>query len=299
MPHYLHDPRPIVSVHDLKLYIRFFIHKAIQAFADATVAKHGRAGEQALLFPSTRIARQCRAFLLRHSSASLGNREANDGRRDSYRLAEFTLNEAATPIKHHGSPFVAVSAILFPEEDGPAARKFWQHTGEGISSRRAEFFLPLLRNGNLRLSWLNTLGPEDEAMVSKGPKRYQKVPSGDSQHWGNAPESSSSIHQRNVTEDMLYIEERFGRNLGVILASNAKQAIRRRIAGSFSAPAHIDNNELNVPSFRSESLGEDDVFLFPTGMSSIFNIHRMAIDTLGPLKTIMFGFVKSRCGMPV
>jgi cystathionine gamma-synthase len=30
-------------------------------------------------------------------------------------------------------------ACIFPEEQFPVAKQFWQHSGEGISSRRAEY----------------------------------------------------------------------------------------------------------------------------------------------------------------
>ena len=64
-----------------------------------------------------------------------------------------------------------VSAVLYPKELWPTAKQFWQHTGEGISSRRAEYCHRALdENIMIESSGLSKLTPQ----VAKGPKRYQR-----------------------------------------------------------------------------------------------------------------------------
>lgn len=60
----------------------------------------------------------------------------------------------------------------------------------------------------------------------------------------------------------------------------AKQALRRRIAGIL-LPCEADANNLGDVRRGTVTLGErkvqeDDVFLYPTGMSAIWHAHKLA-----------------------
>lgn len=93
-----------------------------------------------------------------------------------------------------------------------------------------------------------------------------------------------------------YVEERFGRNLSVELADSAKLAIRRRIAGSLIEPSDeltttVNSSSENVRSVKGFS--EKDVYLYPTGMSSIFNAHQLLLAAFGEGKMVCFGYVLS------
>lgn len=132
---------------------------------------------------------------------------------------------------------------------------------------------------------------------SKGPRRYQGRGSANEIVRGSSvPASTPDLSAENTeTQDSCeyaqFIEERFGRNLSVLLADQAKQAVRRRIAGVLTA--NVDLSEaLNEASGegRVAGLTDSDVFLFPSGMSSIFNTHQILLATRGPLKSICFGF---------
>jgi cystathionine gamma-synthase len=93
-------------------------------------------------------------------------------------------------------------------------------------------------------------------------------------------------------ESSQFVEERFGRNLDILFVDNAKSAIRRRIAGS------LTGEDLTTPfsatmekSIRGvANLSEEDVYLYPCGMNSIFNVHQVLLETRGSMKSIMFGF---------
>ncbi|KAI6124434.1 pyridoxal phosphate-dependent transferase [Pisolithus croceorrhizus] len=59
----------------------------------------------------------------------------------------------------------------------------------------------------------------------------------------------------------------------------AKVALRRRIASFF---VHDETSARNV--------SEDDVYLFPTGMSALWNAHQLLLATRPPDKSVVFGF---------
>ncbi|KDQ13299.1 hypothetical protein BOTBODRAFT_33634 [Botryobasidium botryosum FD-172 SS1] len=102
-----------------------------------------------------------------------------------------------------------------------------------------------------------------------------------------------------------YLEERYGRNMPIESSALAKRTLRRRIAGvlvcdqstaiksnSHSTPAgpELGPCEKVGASIRGVGVTEDDVFLFPTGMSAIWHAHQLALGTLPPAKSICFGF---------
>ena len=91
----------------------------------------------------------------------------------------------------------------------------------------------------------------------------------------------------------MFLEERFGRNLDVSLLENAKSAVRRRIAGSLMGEVELTQDlRPETPSNTRGIAGltEKDVYLYPCGMSSIFNAHYMMLEARGPLKSISYGF---------
>ena len=93
-----------------------------------------------------------------------------------------------------------------------------------------------------------------------------------------------------------FVEERFGRNLDVTFASQAKLAIRRRIAGSLTSDLKIPDSlataddlerhrNRDVPGFSA-----DDVYVYPCGMNAIFHAH-LAMSAIGrEAKSIQYGF---------
>ena len=126
----------------------------------------------------------------------------------------------------------SISAVIFPQKYFPVAKQYWQHSGDGVSSRRAEFCHRLLQEGLL----VNkaSIKPEtaDLAYFHKGPNRYRRCGSIDKT---NTPKAACTAPHKTPDEDQeryQFVEERFGRNLNVKFLDNAKSAIRRRIAGS-------------------------------------------------------------------
>lgn len=264
---------------------RFFIHKTIDAFAEAVVQRHGIPTEKAFLFPSHAVSARCVQFL-RDQVPSLAAH--------SVRILNLYPN-AALPNGAGKADGVStkpiIAAVLFPQEHAKIAKNFWQHSGEGISSRRAEYCHKAFNDGRLaakEISCQKTNGHNFES-PSKGPRRYQKKDSLD-----------MSAHKTNdVTggfegkDSVQFVEERFGRNLDVSLAANAKLAIRRRIAGALTANVDLHEAlEMSKPATRKaqvQGFSEDDVYLHPCGMSSIFNTHRTMMACRGPRESISYG----------
>ncbi|KAL9605927.1 MAG: hypothetical protein Q9179_000904 [Wetmoreana sp. 5 TL-2023] len=100
--------------------------------------------------------------------------------------------------------------------------------------------------------------------------------------------------QQAVVEGAQFVEERYGRNLDLSLAGKAKLAIRRRIAGALMVDVDLDQPPEDVtPSTNVRQVpgvSEDDVYLYPSGMSSIFNTHRIMMACRGKMRSICFGF---------
>ena len=242
--------------------------------------------EKAFLFPSHQVAERCSSFLrdqvptLGANSVRIVHLYPNDG------MVSSNKNSNGTNKKE------IVSAIIFPRTHTKVAMTFWQHTGDGVSSRRAEYCHEAFEDGQLtaqRAPVEHTTGA-GLTSPSKGPRRYQKDSVELSQF--RQPPPIGILEGKDCDQ---FVEERFGRNLDVSLAFNAKLAIRRRIAGALTANVDLKEAlELKHTPTRTEHVkgfSENDVYLYPDGMSSIFNTHRTMMACRGQLKSISFGSV--------
>lgn len=284
---------------------RFYIHQSIASFAEDIVLKHGHPGERAMLFPSTSVATRCVDFLVGQSlkyNAQLSARVQNQTpvltKGKDVRLVEFEFQgEELVSIKDR----IAVStitAVLFPGNHFNIAKAFWQHSGDGVSSRRAEFYHKAFEEGHLISRSSTAQQASAVSRTSKGPRRYQKDSSIDKQNMSNPAfidQTGPGLRTPEKKDYVQFVEERFGRNLDASLAANAKLAIRRRIAGSLTAD--VDLREAlkilgdSAAIRKVTGFSEKDVYLYPTGMSSIFNIHQLMLATRGPLTSISYGYV--------
>ncbi|KAF2199766.1 cystathionine gamma-synthase [Delitschia confertaspora ATCC 74209] len=255
-------------------YPRFFIHVSIEKFAVAIVSKYGQSGDRAMLFPSHVIASRCLDFF---------SKQAPDLDQRQIRIVDLVPTAEKERSEELSLISPKISAVLFPQERFPIAKAFWQHSGDGISSRRAEFCHSLFTKGAL----VDRTRLDEVPRSCKGPRRYHRKTSIDVT---NGPDALNG----EVQDPTQFVEERFGRNLNISLTANAKLAVKRRIAGSLTANVGLSEalalerdteRARNVPDFT-----EDDVYLYPCGMSSIFNTHRNLMTTRGGLKSIVFGF---------
>ena len=211
--------------------------------------------ETSLLFPSRKSAEACRAFLAARGVVT------------------------ARVVQHCLSDSLSVFPVFFPESQSGLGRQFWQHTGLGISSRFATRVLAALAAGASPPPTPTRLKPM--AHRHYAPKTMSRHPSG----------SSSSGDAQPLEEDQcVYVEQRYGRNLDVAAAKQAKRALRRRIAGVLVRDESAVDGEVEVSqSVRGVAVTEDDVYLFPSGMSAIWSARQLALDAKGEKKSVCFG----------
>ncbi|RHZ53069.1 cystathionine gamma-synthase [Aspergillus thermomutatus] len=266
-------------------YPRFFIHPIIHELAKEVVKLCGNTEtEAATLFPSPKTASLCRSFIL----SRIPSQESQRIRIVNFVPAPHTESRPQT-IR---SP---LSCVIYPTEYASIAKQVWQHSGNGISSRRGEFCLSALRDGFLVEDKEPAQIDQSSQKFYKGPRRYQGRANGIVRGGAIHASAPDLLTENTETQDgreyVQFIEERFGRNLSVSLADQAKQAVRRRISGVLTADVDLSEAlEETSGEGRVAGLTDSDVFLFPSGMSSIFNTHQMLLAAKGPMKSICFGF---------
>ncbi|KAH8165298.1 hypothetical protein CIB48_g2948 [Xylaria polymorpha] len=274
-------------------YPRFFIHKAIQAMSADIVAKHARPDQSAMLFPTARAAMRCADFV-------------RDKAEQPSPIDVSILSLVLDPTKEFAEPLPSISpsisAVVFPHELFPVAKQYWQHSGDGVSSRRAEFCHGLFRDGLLVLNDRSPSPPSShQQKLRRGPKRYQRAASIDEtegtnghSHGGtNGKLSPPPEELADSIESSRFLEERYGRNLDVSLVENAKSAIRRRIAGVLTTDLDLASKSLPVMESNARgvsNLREHDIYLTPCGMNAIFTTHQALLKARSPQKSVNFGF---------
>ncbi|CAO3618836.1 unnamed protein product [Cunninghamella blakesleeana] len=212
---------------------------------------------------------------------------------------------------------VSIYIVLFPNDAFSVAKQFWQHTGDIISSRLAEYCLRILdQNETVSQSSSTTKAIEESIKPKHGMGRYGRKfgsisnesssPSSPIQTQINSPSlKKGEDEEEKEIEDVdqkFYVEERYGRNLPIEYADRAKRALRRRIAGVLTEEELANNNDLSTEKDLEQQrqrkgergikgLSEDDVYLFPSGMSAIFHAFRLA-TIVGDenLRSVCFGF---------
>lgn len=225
-----------------------------------------------MLFPTHCTASRCRDFILQ---------TAADQDTSQVRIIDLVPAAEKARAEEMNAISPRISAVLYPLDLFKVAKQFWQHSGDGVSSRRAEYCHHLFEKGVL----LDATKLNQPSRFCKGPRRYQKKTSIDL----DAP-----AVQQDAETLTQFVEQRFGRNLDLSMTKNAKLAVRRRIAGSLTADVALTEAlSLDADSERTRQVAdfsEDDVYLYPTGMSSIFNTHRNLLAAKGSHKAIVYGF---------
>ncbi|KAK3618777.1 Cystathionine gamma-synthase [Elasticomyces elasticus] len=275
-------------------YPRFFIAKPIERLAQAIVRQHGdQQSDKAMLFPTHSCAVRCKDFF---------HRQRPTADHSNLHILDFVPHPEKGPSAQSKRVLPRLTALVYPKELWPVAKSFWQHTGEGISSRQADFCQKAFDDGSMVET--STVSPSGTPRLSKGPRRYQKHVSVDH---GIPPVATTNGHgngngtataEVGAPDSVQFVEERFGRNLDVTFAAQARLAIRKRIAGSLSANEDLplslekpsDTESVNERSRDVPGFSVDDVYLYPMGMNAIFHSHQALMHARGELPSVMFGF---------
>ncbi|PVU96906.1 hypothetical protein BB561_000887 [Smittium simulii] len=194
------------------------------------------------------------------------------------------------------------------------AKQYWQHTGDGISSRQANYCNHILEYNKTHSHSLllhskpspSPLSPSNSLLQNefKTPSYYKKPKShrADTSLAFNPDNTiqtsehiSDQFSESLPNEHSRFIEERFGRNLSSNMAINSKAILKKRIAGLI-IDSNLDSSSqlhssLNTINRNISLLSEADVFLTSTGMGAIFNTHRIILNHYKFQKSICFGFV--------
>ena len=262
--------------------------------------RHGSPSEQAFLFPCRSAAVNCVQFC--YSQATFPSESAPS-------IVNLYPNDEERPT---------ISAVLLSRNFTKTAKTFWQHTGEGISSRRAEYCHKAFEDGRLSAKNAFKVGGGDDGKAwetsCKGPKRYQKpqkkdvlsiVGNGETLETFPVEPQNSNLVERNGWEQLPqtaapireFVEERFGRNLDFSLSNRAKLAIRKRIAGALTANVDLaealEASHTPTRTALVDGFSEGDVYLFTCGMNSIYNSHRLLMACRGKHKSISYGYAWS------
>ena len=282
-----------------------------------------------MLFPLGSWAAACREFMLRRDPSIGSVRLVHfmicpESSSSPTSNCPPTSNGTKTSEKALGQECGDLHIVLFPSNAFGIAKQFWQHTGLGISSRLAEHCLELLVKEERNKFSTAAISPIVSSSIKDAPTG---VPAklARNRHY-RAKSVKSPMLEINGTpgEDRIngemtetYLEERYARNLPISAAAEAKRTLRTRIAGVLlrndklctgARNGTLEGSEVIDPvdgcrllpsaaaklsSSRStqgvSGLTEDDVFLFPTGMSAIWHAHQLALRSFGEKKSVCFG----------
>lgn len=257
-------------------YPRFVFHPFVKQLITFCLQRFATQTESCLVFNSRLSCEECRNFMLK-------NRIDEN---PIIRIAELSITPNFISNKHsewnfqNGYSHSVIYTLLFPLNLASLGKQFWQHTGNGVSSRYAEHCLRLLEaipKSRAVLSDSNTGRSRfhtklDEKIDTNG---LQKA----------LVEKESSFH----------IEERYGRNLDVRYTDHAMSILKKRISGVLgdaSCSSDLLENEVFQLTLREKDENNecDNIFLYPTGMTAIYSALKMANSVKPGLKTAQFGY---------
>ncbi|KAJ2081602.1 Cystathionine gamma-synthase [Coemansia sp. RSA 988] len=265
-------------------YPRFFIARSIQALATYFERRLALPSESAMLFPSLLAAEKCVMFI--HDQAQ---KQSHGSSRISYtvpgpgqvRIVQHVVEPAdknaasQDAMSRVPEAHVTIYCVLFPEDLFALAKQYWQHTGNGISSRLAEYCM--------RIEHANNECEQDATL-------HQRSNPGGYRRGATSGKGVKELEQGELAglelEVSAYVEERFGRNFDPRYATEMKMALRRRIAGALTE----DEERHGAQVQRGVAgLSAEDVFLVATGMSAVYYAHQSLL-TMRQGKSICFGF---------
>ncbi|QLL32449.1 hypothetical protein HG536_0C06180 [Torulaspora globosa] len=254
-------------------YPRFFIHKSIARLCEVLSDKYAKESETCLCFPSYSVAKRCREFIAVKAPTVFSELPA-----PKVRILQLATTKPINAEEAKWKRECKIAVVFVAKEYYPLMKQYWQHTGEIISSRFAEYVL-------------------HELFIVERSSRTADV----------SREAGEDVGGTRSEEE--FIETRFGRSLDLSFADQAKQLIKKRIAtkvveeGSSEdvAPQEhvvatestvvetieqsdtvaseiIDVQDIESDRRRGLEVNPDkDVFLFPSGMASIFTAHRLLL----------------------
>lgn len=253
-------------------YPRFFIHSVIQDLANNIEAKYGREGERCMVFPSYSVAKRCREFVKAKSDKS----------NLSVRILQLSTAPPEDELEKSLVIESNIGVIFFHSSEFPLAKNYWQHSGEGISSRMGEYVLKEIFHKEKKPSTYKGSHMKQELQAQRIQQRSPSLSK-------SLQSPSFSSNEETEKEFNTFIEQKYGRVLDLKFAAQAKVALRRRICGKIDK-SHSQEDEMQKAR-RGKHLSETDVYLYPSGMAAIFNAHHALLQVAETKnKSVCFGF---------
>lgn len=347
-------------------YPRFFIHKSIQRLCNVLKDKYAKEEETCLVFPSYQVAKRCREFCKVKSKVTLRNK---------IRILQLATSKPLNKEEESWKRECKIAVVFAQKDLYPLLKQYWQHTGEIISSRLAEYVLAELfelehSDGKQNEEFVeNRFGrsldfsfagrakllikrriarkvvdvDEDDDETAQQQQEQQEQQQQQQQQTNNRSDSGSDDEASTATGNGEDNETSFTHSPGIprddVIRVEFSDVDDDEDDGNF---AHMDHNsaipaelidevefeQINIspPSPQNTDCAssriltdnleatlihlnpERDVFLFPSGMASIFTAHRLLLEldskrvrrnavTSDPIgyggaykKTVMFGF---------
>ncbi|KIL58417.1 hypothetical protein M378DRAFT_86485 [Amanita muscaria Koide BX008] len=257
-------------------YPRLFILLNIRKLSSLLEQKYGINGERCMLFPTYQVAEQCQLFMQARSAGAriVGLLICPEGKQNSRVIECKEPANLSEPAASSASTNLYI--VLFPSDMFSIASQFWRHSGQGISSRLADHCLSILTEN----------APHANGS-SLSPLTFPE-----NSHVAPVPEQLEAGHNVDLE----------GHCGGPLLADAAiaKQVLRQRIAGllirygSYDYKGELCAGKKNLEGGRSSrgfaDVTENDVYLFPTGMTAIWNAHQLVLAVRPTAKSVCFGF---------
>ncbi|KAJ2063209.1 Cystathionine gamma-synthase [Coemansia sp. S155-1] len=274
-------------------YPRFFIAKPVQALVALVKDRFALPNEAAMVFPSLACAQRCVAFIYdqapKQHSAELAYGLPAPGQVRVVQYVAEPVNKKAAALDAIGSNLespIAIYCVLLPADLFPLAKQYWQHTGNGISARLADYCLHIAR---VNEEYEQEVRPYSPASRGGTAQRSKGRGSGYHRNAGrvspNRATDEIQSHETGIEADA-YMEERFGRNCDPKHAAEMKAVLRRRIAGALSEEEQKQGAQVER---GVTGLSSSDVYLVATGMSAVYYTHLALLGMRGG-KSVCFGF---------
>lgn len=157
-------------------YPRFVYHPYILQLMDHVIEHYGSKDQDCLILPTAEAAARCQTFLQHavYGTGNTNNSNTTSGLTDNALVDASTQTNNIDRLHVTVADGIVIHAVLFPAETlaGTEAKAYWQHTGEIVSSRRAEIVLTQGLGVPLRKRVVTTTTPSANDSIAAPPLVY-------------------------------------------------------------------------------------------------------------------------------